>query len=107
MRDRGKVRTDLDGPLKGRGAGSYVAGRFEKTVAQAEDDGWGSADDRRDAAGEVDAAPARLRTEVTEERARSIVSHNTSPDISFSQSINPYRGCEHGCVYCFARPSHA
>jgi DNA repair photolyase len=48
-----------------------------------------------------------LRTDVTEERARSIVSRNRSPDIPFSQSLNPYRGCEHGCVYCFARPSHA
>ena len=46
-------------------------------------------------------------TQVTEERARSIVSRNDSPDIGFSQSVNPYRGCEHGCVYCFARPSHA
>ncbi len=107
MRDRGKVQPALHGPLKGRGAASYVAGRFERTVAHAEDDGWGSAGDRRDAAGEVEDAPPRLRTEVTEERARSIVSRNDSPDIGFSQSINPYRGCEHGCVYCFARPSHA
>ena len=93
------------GPVKGRGAASYVRGRFEKTVAQAEDDGWGSvyaADD-----GDMDAPPPKLRTEVTEERARSIVSRNQSPDLPFSQSLNPYRGCEHGCVYCFARPSHA
>jgi DNA repair photolyase len=52
-------------------------------------------------------SPGPLRTEVTEERARSIISRNQSPDIPFSQSLNPYRGCEHGCVYCFARPSHA
>jgi DNA repair photolyase len=52
-------------------------------------------------------APARPPTTVTEERARSSVSHNESPDVGFNQSINPYRGCEHGCVYCFARPSHA
>jgi len=107
------------GPPKGRGAASYVRGRFEKTVAEAEDDGWGSvyADDapasqcaegdapaiQRDAS----AVPGQLRTEVTEERARSIVSRNRSPDIPFGQSVNPYRGCEHGCVYCFARPSHA
>lgn len=93
------------GPVKGRGAASYMRGRFEKTVAEAEDDGWGSvyAVDE----GEADAPPPKLRTEVTEERARSIVSRNQSPDIPFSQSLNPYRGCEHGCVYCFARPSHA
>ncbi len=96
------VRT---GPIKGRGAASYVRGRFEKTVAEAEDDGWGSvyADDE-DSTG---TAQAKLPTQVTEERARSIVSRNDSPDIPFSQSLNPYRGCEHGCVYCFARPSHA
>lgn len=107
------------GPLKGRGAASYVRGRFEKTVAEAEDDGWGSiyAEDapasqcaesdappiQRDAS----SVPGQLRTDVTEERARSIVSRNRSPDIPFGQSVNPYRGCEHGCVYCFARPSHA
>lgn len=93
------------GPIKGRGAASYVRGRFEKTVAEAEDDGWGSV-----YAGEedgVDWRPPPLRTQVTEERARSIISRNQSPDIPFSQSVNPYRGCEHGCVYCFARPSHA
>jgi DNA repair photolyase len=94
-----------DGPLKGRGAASYVRGRFEKTVAEAEDDGWGSvyAVDEDGAS----SLPTQLRTHVTEERARSIVSRNQSPDIPFSQSLNPYRGCEHGCVYCFARPSHA
>ena len=94
-----------NGPMKGRGAASFVRGRFEKTVAEAEDDGWGSvyATDEDGAP----PAPTRLRTEVTDERARSIVSRNQSPDIPFSQSLNPYRGCEHGCVYCFARPSHA
>ena len=93
------------GPMKGRGAASFVRGRFEKTVAVAEDDGWGSV-----YAGDEDGAaplPRQLRTEVTEGRARSIVSRNQAPDIPFSQSLNPYRGCEHGCVYCFARPSHA
>ncbi len=93
------------GPVKGRGAASYVRGRFEKTVAQAEDDGWGSVYAANE--GETDTPPPKLRTEVTEERARSIVSRNQSPDLPFSQSLNPYRGCEHGCVYCFARPSHA
>ncbi len=93
------------GPMKGRGAASFVRGRFEKTAVEAEDDGWGSvyASDEDGA----DPTPRQLRTEVTEERARSIVSRNQSPDIPFSQSLNPYRGCEHGCVYCFARPSHA
>ena len=93
------------GPMKGRGAASFVRGRFEKTAVEAEDDGWGSvyASDEDGS----DPTPKQLRTEVTEERARSIVSRNQSPDIPFSQSLNPYRGCEHGCVYCFARPSHA
>ena len=85
-------------PIKGRGAASRVAGRFEVTRAVGEDDGWGSVYDK---------APAPPATMVTEERARSVISRNASPDISFSQSVNPYRGCEHGCVYCFARPSHA
>ena len=88
-------------PIKGRGAASRVAGRIEQTVAVGEDDGWGSVYEDLG-----DDAP-RPRTTVTEERARTIVSHNQSPDVGFSQSINPYRGCEHGCVYCFARPSHA
>eukprot|EP01037_Dinobryon_pediforme_P027496 gene27496-30402_t len=56
---------------------------------------------------ELDGAPSRLRTNVTVERARTIISRNSSPDIGFDRSINPYRGCEHGCIYCFARPTHA
>jgi DNA repair photolyase len=107
-------------PIKGRGAASRPPGRFEKREYVGEDDGWGSVYDRRitgdpaefgdgrDAGpGEAANAPPRPTTTVTEERARSIISHNTSPDVGFDQSINPYRGCEHGCVYCFARPSHA
>ena len=107
MAHRGKVDEAThnllrSGPMKGRGAASFVRGRFEKTVAEAEDDGWGSvyAIDE----GETEAPLPKLRTQVTEERARSIVSRNQSPDIPFGQSLNPYRGCEHGC---FARPSHA
>ncbi len=93
-------------PIKGRGAASYVSGRFEKRIAYGEDDGWGSvyanaSDDS------TDAVAPHPHTQVTQERARSIISRNDSPDIGFSQSVNPYRGCEHGCVYCFARPSHA
>ncbi|TXI47336.1 MAG: PA0069 family radical SAM protein [Lysobacter sp.] len=111
MRDVGKVNPRLHGPLKGRGAASYVPGRYEKTAIEAEDDGWGSvyAADAGDDEAPADSArlAPKLRTQVTEERARSVVSRNQSPDIPFSQSLNPYRGCEHGCVYCFARPSHA
>jgi DNA repair photolyase len=87
-------------PIKGRGSASFVSGRFEKTINAGEDDGWGSTYDK---CGE----PERIQTIVKQERARSIISRNNSPDIGFSQSVNPYRGCEHGCVYCFARPSHA
>ena len=87
-------------PIKGRGAASRPSGRFEKQVRVGQDDGWGSVYE------DADALPL-LATTVTEERARSIVSHNQSPDVGFDQSINPYRGCEHGCVYCFARPTHA
>jgi DNA repair photolyase len=112
MRDDGKVAMARlaamrPGAIKGRGAASYVPGRFEKRSAEVEDDGWGSAYDAADAAGGDGDLPSHPATVVTEERARSIVSRNDSPDIGFSQSVNPYRGCEHGCVYCFARPSHA
>jgi DNA repair photolyase len=89
-----------DAPLKGRGSASRPPSRFHSQLRVGEDDGWGSVYDDSD-------LPARPETTVTEERARTIVSHNQSPDVGFSQSINPYRGCEHGCVYCFARPSHA
>ncbi|MEL6422407.1 MAG: PA0069 family radical SAM protein, partial [Pseudomonadota bacterium] len=81
---------------RGRGARSNVSGRFEKVVSEAFDDGWETLGDE-----------APRRTEVLEETARSIITRNTSPDISFDRSINPYRGCEHGCIYCYARPNHA
>jgi DNA repair photolyase len=102
---RGDTRTP-QAPIKGRGAASRVHGRFEKTIAHGEDDGWGSAYEHAldDGPG---MPPPDPRTQVTEERARSIISRNQSPDVGFDRSINPYRGCEHGCVYCFARPSHA
>lgn len=80
---------------KGRGAASNPEGRFESTRHQAEDDGWYREDDEH-----------RPVTEVREELARSVITRNDSPDIGFDQAINPFRGCEHGCVYCYARPSH-
>ena len=90
----------ITAPIRGRGAASRVAGRFERRELRGEDDGWGSV------YADLDGTP-KPATTVTDERARSIISRNRSPDIAFSQSVNPYRGCEHGCVYCFARPSHA
>ena len=89
-------RIDAPARIKGRGAASNPEGRFETRTSTREDDGW-----YRDAEPEP-----RPDTVVTEERARSIISRNDSPDIHFEQSINPYRGCEHGCIYCYARPSH-
>ncbi len=80
-----------------RGARSQIQGRFETAARSPFDDGW-----TRD-----EPADAQIRTTVAEERARSIISRNDSPDIPFELSVNPYRGCEHGCIYCYARPSHA
>ncbi len=85
--------------IKGRGAASNPEGRFETVRHQAEDDGWQNA--------LLDEATPRPRTEVTAEHARSVITRNDSPDVGFTQALNPYRGCEHGCIYCFARPSHA
>ena len=88
---------DKQDPRYLRGARSFVQGRFESVARESFDDGWTPEEpDTRE-----------LKTQVTIEKARSIVSHNDSPDVGFSQSINPYRGCEHGCIYCYARPSHA
>ncbi|WP_333473682.1 PA0069 family radical SAM protein [Xanthobacter dioxanivorans] len=81
---------------RGRGAVSNAAGRFEPAARVLFDDGWQS----------LEELPP-FRTQVTEERARTIITRNQSPDIAFDRSINAYRGCEHGCVYCFARPTHA
>ena len=90
-------RVDRPLRIKGRGAASNPEGRFETRETTREDDGWTR---------EEEASP-RPPTQVTLEHARSIISRTDSPDIPFTQSINPYRGCEHGCIYCYARPSHA
>ncbi|WP_431275702.1 PA0069 family radical SAM protein [Variovorax ureilyticus] len=89
--------------LKGRGAATRLAHRFERDTRNAFDDGWGTLEEG-DA--EADGLPP-LATEVRFEDAKSVLSHNDSPDITFDTSLNPYRGCEHGCVYCFARPTHS
>ena len=82
---------------KGRGARSNATGRYEPETVEAFDDGWTGEDE----------AVAPLRTTLTPERARTIITRNSSPDVGFDRSINPYRGCEHGCIYCYARPAHA
>jgi len=82
---------------KGRGALSNQSGRFEPDRREDIDDGWA----------EPDRPVAPLRTEIRRETPRTIINYNRSPDIPFDRTINPYRGCEHGCVYCFARPTHA
>lgn len=86
---------------RGRGALSNAVGRYESQARVLVDDGWddGWRDD--------DLRPPPLRTEVIRDATRTIIARNKSPDISFDRSINPYRGCEHGCIYCFARPTHA
>ena len=88
-------------PLKGRGAVSAMAHRFTRLASECFDDGWGTLDQ---CAAEETLPPS---TQVIEEQAKSILSRNESPDIPFDRSVNPYRGCEHGCIYCFARPTHS
>jgi len=82
--------------IKARAAVSNVSGRYETTTREYVDDGWDLPEDQ-----------VLVKTQVSEEKPRSVLTRNTSPDISFDRSINPYRGCEHGCIYCFARPTHA
>lgn len=107
---------------KGRGAVSNLQGRYEPLTREAIDDGWSQgdaegrpeadagadcpADGSIDVDAEADPVPS-WKTQVIEERARTILSRNQSPDVPFSISLNPYRGCEHGCIYCFARPTHS
>ena len=87
--------------LKGRGTAWAMPHRFSSLLNEEFDDGWGTLE--RDAAALTTAPP----TQVVEEQVRSILSPNDSPDIGFDLSINPYRGCEHGCIYCYARPTHS
>ncbi|MBI2059294.1 MAG: PA0069 family radical SAM protein [Nitrospirae bacterium] len=89
--------TVAPGIRRGRGAATNETGRYEAVRAEAFDDGWGP----------DEPGPPPLKTSVTEDRSRSVITRNDSPDVPFKQSINPYRGCEHGCAYCFARPTHA
>jgi len=93
--ERSGIRIDPD-RRRGRGAGVNPSGRFEPTTRHVFDDGWSS----------LEELPP-FKTDVQVERPRTIITRNQSPDISFDRSINPYRGCEHGCIYCFARPTHA
>ena len=95
--DGGCLKGQPEGQVRGRGATANPGSRFNATCTEPMDDGWGPGD------GE---APA-LRTTVEVDASRTIVSHNQSPDLPFEQSVNPYRGCEHGCIYCYARPGHA
>ena len=107
MRSRGSARGRSRQPAeaavaveaerrRGRGAQSNASGRYEPTARIAFDDGWQNLDDL-----------PPFKTTVTVDSTRKIITRNDSPDISFDRSINPYRGCEHGCIYCFARPTHA
>ena len=89
-------RTSSKTRTHGRGTSSNASGRYEPLARHTVDDGWDSL---------ADLPP--LKTEIALEAARTIITRNVSPDISFDRSINPYRGCEHGCVYCYARPTHA
>ncbi len=87
---------------KGRGAVSNLQGRYDAQLREAFDDGW-----QDGGTTEPDHSAATWKTEVCEEQAKSILTRNASPDVPFDVSLNPYRGCEHGCIYCFARPTHS
>lgn len=94
--DQANIRRRLH---KGRGAVSNVEGRFQRWRREAVDDGWAGGDEEI-----PESAPA---TVLGVDHSRSVITYNRSPDLGFDRSINPYRGCEHGCIYCYARPSHA
>jgi DNA repair photolyase len=91
----------LPGPVKGRGTAWAIEHRYSALSSESFDDGWGTLDQSVE---EERLPPA---TQIIEERVKSILSSNDSPDVQFDLSVNPYRGCEHGCVYCFARPTHS
>jgi DNA repair photolyase len=97
---------------KGRGAVSNLQGRYEALIREDVDDGWSSPGDstaETDSANDISGPvhESSLKTQIIEEQAKTILSRNQSPDVPFSISLNPYRGCEHGCIYCFARPTHS
>ena len=103
-RDADLIRRKLADPrqVRGRGAQSNRSGRFERETREDFDDGWSGAEGE----GEIEALKP-FETVEHIERAKTIITRNESPDIGFDRSINAYRGCEHGCSYCFARPTHA
>jgi len=84
-------------PNRGRGSHSNASGRFERFARHDIDDGWTH----------EDPLPEQITTQIFRDAARTVITRNQSPDVPFDRSVNPYRGCEHGCVYCFARPTHA
>ncbi|MEO6293031.1 MAG: radical SAM protein, partial [Burkholderiaceae bacterium] len=87
--------------IKGRGAASAIAHRYAVDAREAFDDGWQAS------LAQEDGIVSPIATQVRFEVAKSALSHNQSPDMYFTQGLNPYRGCEHGCVYCYARPTHS
>ena len=97
---RQKAGDEAPPARKGRGVSANCGNRFDPALVQPFDDGWDSIADEQ-------AAPPPVPTTLTPDFSRSAISRNTSPDLGFDRALNPYRGCEHGCVYCYARPSHA
>lgn len=87
--------------IKGRGAASAMAHRYSVDEREAFDDGW------HESLANEDGVDSQLATQVRFELAKSALTHNKSPDMYFTQGLNPYRGCEHGCIYCYARPTHS